>query len=443
VGWADRQEGGALYFFRDGEVQLVEAPERVTCIRHSFVSADGRVTLGKAIKGGESLFYIYRNGGFEFPRIPADVSYTELPSVSSDGSAVLGWLVRSSEVHLYTYSGGSIQILNSLPVAERYSISQFAGRKVLVIRENEGRTELIELVFEGIEELLHSSSAQEVHISSNMERAIGTVGDQIVVWQGQYQKPCLLEFENLSDYKLSTHAKALSANGRHVAFEVLLEKTLDVEREATKKVEETLFPVGLTRQIHGYVWNIRTQEVQRLIPLRPEVDTVIQVNHISNSIAVGASGTPNGSICACIWYLGADKVQGLGFLQETREHRTYVSHHSVAYASTADGSVVVGESSRPSLPKQFRPNIAFIWTARSGMQVLPSLNETSCSIASGISDLGHYVVGISGEIPCIWISKSHKWVALPLNHHDACPFSNRGWDRTSVELSEGYCSRDQ
>ena len=72
---------------------------------------------------------------------------------------------------------------------------------------------------------------------------------------------------------------------------------------------------------------------------------------------------------------------------------------SAATAVSADGRVVVGTSARAGGSQ------AFIWDAARGMRGLGHLQRHEHSYASGISDDGRFVVGISGKEstkPFIW-----------------------------------------
>jgi probable HAF family extracellular repeat protein len=94
------------------------------------------------------------------------------------------------------------------------------------------------------------------------------------------------------------------------------------------------------------------------------------------SVVVGESDSPSGQRDPFVW-TAVGGFQDLGFLGS-------------AYAVTADGSVVVGHANYRS---------AFLWTQSGGMQDLGALPGFTDAEATGVSDDGQVVVGISAPRP--------------------------------------------
>ena len=125
-----------------------------------------------------------------------------------------------------------------------------------------------------------------------------------------------------------------------------------------------------------------------LIPVLPDAPLLDRVNFagavsVDGRVAAGVSASASGNQ-AFRWTVDGE-LQALGMLPE-------YTASSQAFALSADGSVVVGQS----LKEDGQTGRAFIWTAASGMQPLGEFPEwVTSSQASGISADGLTVVGVA------------------------------------------------
>jgi probable HAF family extracellular repeat protein len=125
-----------------------------------------------------------------------------------------------------------------------------------------------------------------------------------------------------------------------------------------------------------------------LIPVLPDARLSDRVNFagaisVDARVVVGVSASARGNQ-AFRWTVDGT-LQALGMLPG-------YTAYSQAYAVSADGSVVVGQS----LKEDGVTGRAFIWTAESGMQPLGALPDwVTSSQASGVSADGQTVVGVA------------------------------------------------
>jgi probable HAF family extracellular repeat protein len=134
-------------------------------------------------------------------------------------------------------------------------------------------------------------------------------------------------------------------------------------------------------------------------------------------IALAIAGDAGASIAEAFRWVNGVGMTGLGDLPGGRDY-------SIAYAVSADGNVVVGESNSTNSGGSF--NEAFRWTAATGMVSLGLMpNGTANSRALAASGDGSIIVGTGGgifsNVAFIWdaahgsrrfLSMSMAWAAL-------------------------------
>jgi probable HAF family extracellular repeat protein len=128
---------------------------------------------------------------------------------------------------------------------------------------------------------------------------------------------------------------------------------------------------------HAFRWTAAHGMVDLGTGAGPGADRMSRAydTNVDGSVIVGVSNFP-ASTGAFRW-TESDGFQNLG------------TNTRVATAVTADGSVVVGQG--------VNPNRAFRWTAEGGVQSLGVLPDHTWSLATGVSDDGSIVVGISSS----------------------------------------------